>query len=277
MLANSGKPGRKSREQKSLATATRAARERELHESDDVVGKGVQLKNRFPHIWSYPSRRLIWDYVDREVNASAAQRVLALGCGKGEELTRWSSNSQSQIVAFDISEPYVRSARQRVTAHGDASQCGFSVMDAHQLGFQDASFDLVVGFGILHHLEPDVALTEIWRVLRPGGRLLLQEPLQGAPFLRLFRRLTPNARTEDENPFLLAALRALSTRHQWAARFQMCGLVEAPVAVVTSVLLRSWPENPLIAAAARIENLARRKGWLEEWHQYVLLDWQRKI
>ena len=48
--------------------------------------------------------------------------------------------------------------------------------NAHVLPFADASFDVVYGCSILHHLEVGVALREVRRVLRPGGRLVFSEP-----------------------------------------------------------------------------------------------------
>ncbi len=73
-------------------------------------------------------------------------------------------------------------------------------MDAHELVFPDDLFDIVVGNGILHHLDLPVCLASIERVLKPKGFALFIEPLAGNPLLKLFRVLTPRARTIDEKP-----------------------------------------------------------------------------
>jgi SAM-dependent methyltransferase len=73
----------------------------------------------------------------------------------------------------------------------------FLVMDAESLGFDEGSFDVVVGSGILHHL----ALRQS-RVLRPDGCAVFVDPLGHNIFIRLYRKLTPSMRTADEHPLL---------------------------------------------------------------------------
>src|SRR5205807_1094253 len=99
-----------------------------------------------------------------------------------------------------IAEGQVVEATQRAEAAGLADRVDFLVDDAHATTFPDDSFDLIVGVAILHHLDLEVALREIRRVLRPGGRAVFLEPLWHNPLLRLGRRLTPSARTPDEHP-----------------------------------------------------------------------------
>jgi SAM-dependent methyltransferase len=88
----------------------------------------------------------------------------------------------------------------------------FLAMDAEAMTFADRSFDAVVGSGILHHLDLDVAVREVARVLRPGGRAVFYEPLGHNPLINAFRHLTPALRTEDEHPLLMSDLRHLGTK-----------------------------------------------------------------
>ena len=75
---------------------------------------------------------------------------------------------------------------------------------AEMLPFADGSFDAVLGKQILHHLDMTIAIPEIARVLRPGGRAVFLEPLIHNPILEGYRRLTPHLRSPTE--------RALSMR-----------------------------------------------------------------
>ena len=87
--------------------------------------------------------------------------------------------------------------------------CDFCEMDAHKLDFADASFDLVFGVAILHHLDFALAMREIHRVLRRGGKIVFMEPLRHNPVARFVRWLTPHARTPDELPLGRSELRLI--------------------------------------------------------------------
>jgi SAM-dependent methyltransferase len=73
-------------------------------------------------------------------------------------------------------------------------------MNAEALAFPDASFDLVFGYGVIHHLDIARSFCEIARVLRPGGHAVFWEPLGHNGLINWYRRRTPGARTVDEHP-----------------------------------------------------------------------------
>ena len=81
-------------------------------------------------------------------------------------------------------------------------------MPGERLTYPDNSFDMAVGFAILHHLDIPLALSQLRRVLKPGGRAFFAEPLASNPLIRVYRRLTPQYRTPDETPIDLPTLRA---------------------------------------------------------------------
>ncbi len=92
------------------------------------------------------------------------RRVLEVGCGPGEAAERIAA-SGADVEAVDSSERMVELARAR----GVAARVG----DVQELPFEDASFDAALGAWMLYHV-PDVerAISELARVLRPGGRLV---------------------------------------------------------------------------------------------------------
>ena len=73
------------------------------------------------------------------------------------------------------------------------------LMDANNLTFEDASFDIVFGGAILHHLDVEKSIGHIHRVLKPGGKLVFLEPLNMNPFYKLYRKMNPQERTPDEH------------------------------------------------------------------------------
>jgi len=124
--------------------------------------------------WQSPAGRARADrrgrlFVGRGRIASGA-RVLELGCGTGE-FTRRVAPSGARVVALDLSGDLLVKARAKLDG-----AARFVRGNAHVLPFADASFDVVYGCSILHHLEVGVALREVRRVLRPGGRLVFSEP-----------------------------------------------------------------------------------------------------
>ena len=99
----------------------------------------------------------------------AEPRVLEVGCGTGT-FTSVLSQAFSNLTAIDVSDVLLEEAKKR-TPRAD-----FRNEDVHRMSFPDASFDLVVGCSVLHHLDWNLAVREIARILRPGGRIRFSEP-----------------------------------------------------------------------------------------------------
>jgi SAM-dependent methyltransferase len=102
----------------------------------------------------------------REAVAEVApQRVLEVGCGRGESAAWIRANVTPEVVAVDQSERMVALARE----DGVEAQVG----DVQALPFADGSFDCVLAAWMLYHVpDLDRGLAEIARVLRAGGRLV---------------------------------------------------------------------------------------------------------
>ncbi len=97
--------------------------------------------------------------------------VLELGCGTGY-FTRELARSGAQIVAIDVSPELLEIARVNCSV----PNVRYEIQNAYDLSYPDAVFDTVVGSSVLHHLEIEAALREIYRVLKPGGRIFFTEP-----------------------------------------------------------------------------------------------------
>ncbi len=126
--------------------------------------------------------------------------VLDYGCGPGYLTEYLFERGALEVTGIDVSEGEIVQAREDAERLGVADRTHFLAADAHATGLPDDSFDLVVGESILHHLDLAIALAELKRILRPGGRAVFLEPLWHNPILRLGRALTPSARTPDEHP-----------------------------------------------------------------------------
>lgn len=257
------------------AIQDRVDREKLAHDNDGVLEESYKLKDRFHHIWSYPSRVRLETYRDKLLRDISGCDILDYGCGWGDYSEKYYL-SGANVTGIDISDNFIRSAKAAFELKKyDRARYRFLQMDAHELEFDAESFDVVVGDGILHHLDANIALSEIYRVLKPGGRVLLFEPLAGNPLLKVFRLLTPSARTVDEKPLAGVDLQQYADSHNWYVEHVFCGVLEAPVAVLTSVIMPSRPDNLLLKVADSLERRMTESGVLLPWNQYVLLNFKK--
>ena len=119
-------------------------------------------------------------------------RVLEVGVGTGISLPLYSPNVR--IFGTDISEAMLKKAKQRVAEGRLKNIEGLAVMDAERLEFPDNSFDVVMAQYVVTAVpNPEVALDEFARVLRPGGELIILTRVSADAGMRRFieQRLQP--------------------------------------------------------------------------------------
>ncbi len=105
--------------------------------------------------------------------------VLEVGCGSGGYALHLAEKVGCRLVGLDINAPGVRNANQLALARGLASQARFEQCDASKnLPFDDNTFDAVFSNDVLCHLPGRPAvLVEMFRMLKPGGRMLFSDAL----------------------------------------------------------------------------------------------------
>jgi SAM-dependent methyltransferase len=200
----------------------------------------------------------------------AGKRVLEYGCGDGWITTELARRG-AHVTAFDISAEAVAQTRRALAAANLQSRCRVEVMGGEALEFPDQSFDLAFGFAILHHLDLTLALRELHRVLVPGGKGVFGEPLAGNPVINLYRRLTPQYRTEDEAPIDLRTFGTLASEFgRWEHHEQLL------FAAGASALCYIPGLTPLAAPVQRwlgkLDDAVLRKApWVGRWAWYSVL------
>ena len=108
----------------------------------------------------------------------AGQNVLEVGCGRGIGIEILLGLSAAQVTGFDLDPKAVAAAQRQVARFG--ARARVSVGDAEHMPAEDATFDAVVEYNVLHHIPGwRDALREIARVLRPGGTFYLEDFLEG--------------------------------------------------------------------------------------------------
>ena len=194
--------------------------------------------------------------------------ALEYGAGTGGQGFALASRGV-RVTGIDISSVGVGKANEAVRAYGlSPDECQYLEMDAEHLDFDDCSFDLVFGSGILHHLDLEVALAEVSRVLAPGGSAVFLEPMGHNPAVNLYRRLTPAMRTPDEHPLRVQDLRAAS---RWFGQVDAEYHVLASFAAIPFRRLRRYPaivdrRNRIDTAAFRRFTALGRFAWIVVLH-----------
>jgi len=162
------------------------------------------------------------------VAAGPGERVLDLAAGTGTSSMPF-HRAGAQVVPCDFSLGMLRVGKARLP------QLGFTAGDALRLPFADASFDAVtVSFGLRNVADVDRALTEMLRVTRPGGRLVVCEfshpawaPFRLAYLEYLMRALPAVAQRVSSSPeayvYLAESIRAWPDQAGLAARIGAAG------------------------------------------------------
>jgi SAM-dependent methyltransferase len=237
--------------------ASRLAREIEFHRS---------IADRAERIWNWDTpagrsraRRRGRLYVE---HAGLGPGVLALevGCGTGLFLEQVAA-SGATVRALDLSTDLLARARARVASRPNvALQCG----NAEQMPYPDATFDAVYGSSVLHHLDLERALAEVFRVLRPGGRIVFTEPNLLNPQCVVMFNVSATKRFFGVSRDEMAFTRFRAVRAMRAAGFQ-----EASAAPFD--FLHPSTPRPLVAPVARAGELAERLPVLREIAGSLLL------
>jgi len=170
-------------------------RERKFHNAwaAAIDVDGIQVADYF-EACTAPENRFIL----QQMGDIRGKTLLDLGCGAGENSVYFAKKG-AICVATDYSPAMVAVALQLAAANG--VEIEGRTANAMALEFPDNTFDLVYASNLLHHIpDPKIALKEMHRVLKPGGKACFWDPLQHNPVINVYRRMATQVRTEDEMP-----------------------------------------------------------------------------
>lgn len=145
------------------------------------------------------------DLYEREwlsAHCAAGIEVLDFACGNGENGI-FAARCGANVHGIDISPEGVDNSNANARSAGVSDHCVFHVMDGENLTFPDDTFDIGVEYGALHHVDLDRALSELRRVIKPGGKMICVEALRHNPIIHAYRKRTPHLRTPWEVDHIL--------------------------------------------------------------------------
>lgn len=153
-------------------------------------------------------------------------RVVDVGCGYGETALFLVREYGARVVGTNISQKELELARQRAQEEGLTHKASFEYGDFHKTPFDDGAFDVVWSQeAFLHGVDKQSILDECYRILAPGGRLVISDLLA--------RQHLP----EDERQQIYARLRLAE---MWSPEEYVAGLREAGFTVEVS---EDWAAN----------------------------------
>jgi cyclopropane fatty-acyl-phospholipid synthase-like methyltransferase len=144
------------------------------------------------HMWYWYDRdddapltealRRITRKVTEPLGLRAGERLLDAGCGTGETAVYLADTYGAHVTGITISQFEVNKANERAAAAGMSDLVSFELGDYTELSYPDGTFDAVLALESLQNaLDLPTVLAELYRVLRPGGRLTFSDFCLGAP------------------------------------------------------------------------------------------------
>ncbi len=206
-------------------------------------------------------------------DAAQGRRVLDIGCGNGYVLAQYARHG-AEVHGIDLTETALRLSRRRFELAGLSGE--FRRTDGDAVPYPDAHFDIVCSMGVLHHIEnPRPILTEIARVLRPGGKLILmlyhRNSWKYRVLLPLRCRLDPRYRGKTLQEALNMNDGADCPLAKVYSRAEVRALLSGFVDIRITLNQLSWKQLLLLPPLARLLTpilppcseswFARRLGW----------------
>ena len=241
---------------------SRLENERKFHDNrfiqdDDKLRSSVKKYYSINKIAKNKYYQLIKKY-------SKDKKLLEYGCGVGDNINTFNQFG-AHVTGIDISEEGIKKTRELINSINIEADC--FVMNVEKTEFNDNHFDVVVGTGIIHHLDLSKIYSETSRILNKNGHAVFFEPLGHNPIINLYRKLTPKLRTDDEHPLMNKDLKLLNKY------FKNVNIQYFSLFTLLAVPFRKFIIfKPLFKALHLLDNLFLKLPFIKNWAWIVVID-----
>jgi SAM-dependent methyltransferase len=149
-------------------------------------------------------------WISKKLGDIRGLKVLDLGCGLGEGSVYFALQG-ANVTASDLS-PGMCDLTKRVGEFNGVELQTLITSATDLSNIPDATFDIVYGANMLHHVDIEACINEVYRVLKPGGRAAFWDPVQYNPVINVYRKMAAGVRTEDEHPLRVKNLRYINKK-----------------------------------------------------------------
>lgn len=130
------------------------------------------------------------EYTYKLIHEIKPTTILDFGCGDGEICVQLALLGY-QTTGFDLSPEYIELAKERAKLDGVSDRADFFVADGSDVSIENKTFDMVIVHLVLHHVDIALCLENVRKHVKPGGSVIIVEPVAYSGALRWLRDKSP--------------------------------------------------------------------------------------
>ncbi|NJL34251.1 MAG: methyltransferase domain-containing protein [Chloroflexaceae bacterium] len=218
-----------------------------------------------PAISMDEAQRAFTDLLIQQLNVQPGMRVLDVGCGTGRPAIQVVEKTGALVTGITVSAEQVRIATERAQASAHPQLLAFEQVNAMEMPFDDNSFDAAMAFESVFHMDRMRVFSEMARVVRPGGRVVVAD----------FVTVRPMTQEEIDITYPAFAVNDIGSWQDYLDGLKEVGLTDTYVIDVTLNTIRPTNVATLHAFKAPEQQARLHEIYGEDQTRAFFEGWQR--
>jgi len=243
-----------------LEIAHQAGEAAKVHRISRTPEHILEKYRRCKHWWAFPKELMF-----KSLGNLAQKEILDFGCGTGE-ISNELALLGAHVTGIDISPEMIELARRRVAINGVQDRTRFIAGDVTKTPFPENKFDSIVCFAVLHHVDLHTVMPLLVASLKPGGKMVMVEPIAFSPALQRLKDKIPIGKSHspvdrqlnmDDCRFISGCLENIQVRYydlfsrlspvfRWKAAYLFFGAIDAALIAVFPFLKKFYGEIVIV-------------------------------